>query len=397
MKKVVVLSLFTGLFLAACSGGESSSEASGALNYELRIVDSVQVDILSNGLNILDVNDQTGELLAIQSEPPIAYRLSAKGEVLSTMKRPGDDPEAVGGLLLSGEFFEDGIALIGRRYIKTYDRNFSLEKSLRMPYVPDGMLYTGFNHLFEISTEKGNQLISFSGGPQTEFTDRDKEFYQEYNLVDLVDPALVSNSNNGFSKEQNAELFKPIGRIEPGSRFLNGKAFYFLRHVFDVKNEKLIYAFEKDTILYELDLPTGKLNKATRIPFDEFILNDGFSLGAAGFKEQNKPRDTAGQIYRVFQTQGFTVIVYASGIKRSELMAIPEDQRNTREWEINYKKHLILKDGERVNTDLRLPEKMSYFNMADSEGYLWAHQNLDLLDNEPDFITFYKLKVVPVE
>jgi hypothetical protein len=35
--------------------------------------------------------------------------------------------------------------------------------------------------------------------------------------------------------------------------------------------------------------------------------------------------------------------------------------------------------------------------MADNEGFLWAHQDISKLEEEPDLITFYKLKVVEVK
>ena len=85
-------------------------------------------------------------------------------------------------------------------------------------------------------------------------------------------------------------------------------------------------------------------------------------------------------------------------MKLSDIRAIPEGpDKSGQIRKIDYNKYLILKDGERVNANLRLPEKISYFDMADNEGYLWAHQNVNILDEEPDLITFYKLKVVPVE
>jgi hypothetical protein len=63
---------------------------------------------------------------------------------------------------------------------------------------------------------------------------------------------------------------------------------------------------------------------------------------------------------------------------------------------VNYTKHLIIKNGKRMNNELRLPEKISYIDLADNNGFLWAHQDISNLEEEPEFITFYKLKVVEV-
>lgn len=397
MKKVVVLSLILGFFVVSCSS-KSSEENTGPLQYELAIVDSVQVDMFSNGLNISDVDVETGQLLAIQSDPPVAYLLSAEGQVLETMKRPADDPQAVGQYILCGSFFEDGIALMGVMRIKTYDRAFNLRKSMKFPYASSGMIYLGSNHLFEYRSQNDNLLVAYPGGPHTELPSIQEEFYKEFTIVDIVDPNAAGGDDTRLAVEGNAEVFRPIGKLEPGSRYLNGKAYYFLQPIFDVKGDQFIYAFKTDTTLYERELPNGELTAQYKIPFDNFVLVDGNTMGPKGIEEQYEPRDRTGQVKHVYSANEFTVVVYSSGMKLSDIRAIPEGpDKSGQIRKIDYNKYLILKDGERVNANLRLPEKISYFDMADNEGYLWAHQNVNILDEEPDLITFYKLKVVPVE
>lgn len=390
---VLLFILFT-----ACGSKKESSASIIAENYALAIVDSVQVSLLTSGLSLVDVHDDNGNLLAIQSDPPKAYVISPEGKILSTMDHPGQDPQAVGNYILSGEFYEDGIALMGQMRLKTYDSNFNLRKSLRPNYDQSGMIYMGFNHLFEFNGPQHKQLVAFFGGAQTTYHSSKPEYYDEFNLVDVVDPYLAGESM-GLEGSADKVIFKPFGEFTADSRYKKGKAFYFLRPLFDVKNDQLIYTIGNDTSLYKRSLPDGEIIEAYSIPFDKFILFDGYTMGPAGFKEQGKPGDRSGRIEKVYHVDGFDIIVYNSGMKMSEVNLLDKTAPDFRDQlrKVDYTKHLILQNGMRVNKELRLPEKVYYFDMSDNQGNLWAHKDVSDLEEEPDFVTFYKLRIVPSE
>lgn len=122
-------------------------------------------------------------------------------------------------------------------------------------------------------------------------------------------------------------------------------------------------------------------------------------MGLAGLQEQGKPGDRSGRIDKVFHANGYEIIVYTSGMKMSELNLLDKSAPDIRDQlnKIDYMKHLIIKDGKRVNQELRIPNKVSYFGMADNQGNLWAHKDVSDLDEEPQFVTFYKLRVVPTQ
>lgn len=393
-KQVIFLLLIISIW--SCDKEKGQTATQSAEFYKLAIVDSIQVDLFTSGISIMDVHDKTGNLLAIQSSPPIAYLLSPTGEILKKMERSGQDPQAVGNYILSGEFYEDGIALMGQMRLKTYDIDFNIRKSLIPTYDQSGMIYMGFNHLFEFDGPKNKQLVAFFGGPQTELHSSKKEYYQAYNIVDVVDPYLLDES---LTREENSEnVFKPTGELTAASRYsLADKAFYFMKPLFDVKESELIYAFKDDTTLFKRSLPTGDITEQYTIPFDKFILFQGLSLGKSGFAQQNQPRDRSGSIEKVYQMDDFHIIVYHSGMKMSEMLAFDRSSPDFQSQlsKINYKKHLILKDGRKVNIDLKLPKQVSYFHLADNSGYLWASKDVTDLEEEPEFVTFYKLKVTP--
>ena len=399
MKKYLLyfsLLFILGISVSCSESSERTSDVAAA--YELKIVDSVQVNLLSSGLNIADVKDETGEILAYQTRPPVAYILNPEGKVLKTMDRPSADPQAVGDYLLSGEFYEDGIALMGRTQVKTYDMDFNFRKSTKAHINYSGMIHMGLNQVFEIKGKDHNRLLAYMG-PETDLGAHLPEFYKEFKVATIVDPHLAGEENL-TPENLDKEVYKPIGGLTDDSRYVStGKAFYFMKPVIDVRENMLYYAYEDDTSLFTVSLPSGELVEKIRIPFDNFILFEGYTMGEAGFKEQMEPRDWSGKISKLYKVGDFEVLIYSSGIKLKDVQALDPDSPDFREKisKANPQKHLILKNGVRMNSNLSLPEKITYFDMADNEGFLWAHQDISKLEEEPDLITFYKLKVVEVK
>jgi len=153
-----------------------ADRSTGFLEARLEIVDSIQVDLMVSYLTLMDIREKTGEMLVLKHSSPGAYVLSPEGRILHTMDRPEDDPQAVGNEILAAEFFEDGIALMGSRVIKTYDSAFNLRKTFKVPYGPGGMMFSGYNHLQE-ATVGGDKYLTAFYGAQTDFPSHTPEYY----------------------------------------------------------------------------------------------------------------------------------------------------------------------------------------------------------------------------
>ena len=102
--KFILCSLLASLLAACGSNSEKLSEASTSENYQLAIVDSVKVDILTSGSSVIDVHPETGEILLIQSQPPKFWIISPEGEVKKEWEKSGNGPDEIGQYLLSAEF-----------------------------------------------------------------------------------------------------------------------------------------------------------------------------------------------------------------------------------------------------------------------------------------------------
>lgn len=379
------------LALVFSCGGNSNSEGTKeqVSSYKLEIVDSVQVDIIGSGLSLVDIHSESGDLLVIQPEPPKLWIISLEGEIKETWSKIGDGPDEIGPLLSSAEFFGEGVAMMGRLVVKTFDKDFKVLGSFRPDFNPSSMGYLGFNHLQEYRGESSSQLITFFGKPQTDEHWDTRKYYDEYNTVDILDP---SKGN-----------YKPLGKLERNNRFVvSGRSYYYIKPTFDVKRNSLIYAYNWDTVLYKRKLPEGELISSTPIPFDEFYLEKGWTMGKAR-QEMNSgnvaPRDRSGTVDRVFQADDFDVVFYRSGLplERIQDVTLTGIDKNRELIRLDYAKYLVLKEGKRLNTDLKMIEKSQLPAVADNEGNLWSMQNVNALNSEPDLVTFYKLKIVPDE
>ena len=60
---------------------------------------------------------------------------------------------------------------------------------------------------------------------------------------------------------------------------------------------------------------------------------------------------------------------------------------------VNFKKYLVIKDGQRVNSDLKLDPRVFYLEFVDDDGIFYGMQDTRVTEEEPEFYTIYKLKI----
>lgn len=337
----------------------------------------------------------------IQPNPPKLWIVSQEGRIKTTWDKNGDGPDEIGSHLLSAEFFGEGVAMMGYMQLKIFDKNFNAIGSYKPEFSLQGMVYLGFNHLMSFNRGGDEQLVTFFGGPQTDKHWDSPEYYDEYNAVDVINPQLEGEIETEAGVAKN--VFKPIGGFTEDSQFKNsGRSYMYIKPIFDVQGNELTYAFDRDTVLYKRELPSGELVSSTSIPFDQFFITKGWTMGSAVAEMNSRnisPRDKGGSIERVFYSNGFYLVFYRSGLPLETIQAIMLEgaEKAKEEYRLDYSKHLILKNGERMNKDLRTVEKINAPSVADNKGFIWAKQNVNVLDSEPDLVTFYKLKIVEVE
>jgi hypothetical protein len=388
--KLIFGTLLSIWLLAACGGSTVEQTLDIRTKYDLAIVDSILVkDVLINYPMIGSVNPQSGNLLISSielsySDEPKLWEISPQGSLIRTIDLSPEGPSGVG-MILSYEYFEDGYSLLGYNKLAVMDAELEAKILMDLPPASTSTIYSGINHLKSIKTPLGEQLLYFHG-PLTTALISQPEYYRDWHFLSLVNTDELK--------------VEPFGRLHPESKFNQGRAYYGMLSKFDVAGDKLKAVVDTDTVLYTFDA-NGNIISHHGIPFDKFIVEKGYTMGPTGFKEQNDPRDEAGNISSLLHVDGFDIIQYTSGLTYAAFTDIVgvnrENYDRVRLRQANPNKTIILKEGQLVSDYLTLPERIFELSHASPDGYLWATQNTAALEEEPDGLVLYKVAILPVK
>jgi len=377
---ICLLLLSLGLWACNTDSGSDPSKTSEQ-RFILALLDSVEVPIMAGYVSILAAHPSDGRLLlqTHQGDGTI-YDISADGEVLQVFEYPKEGPVSVGAMLMSATYFEDGYALMGVGYVGIYDAEFSPIKILRLPMSSGGMIYIGANHLQNIEVD-GKPKLLIMYGPDTQESKITAAYYEEYNMLTLFDPET--------------ESFQAYGRFHEGSKFRAGRTYFFLRPFYQAIGNRTKVIMDSDTVMYTFDAQGQEIDRHL-IPFDKFLPFRGYTLGEQAYEEQRERREIQGTIVSFWHTQGLDVVQYTSGVSRAELDQLAprlETEGRSLFTEVDPTKMVILKDGQAVSEVLKLPKQVYTLGMVDRKGNFWATQNVDALEEEPEFVTLYKLRI----
>lgn len=373
--------LLFGFCLVLFSCGKKNSTDSDSLDYELEIVDSIQISTLE-GLELMDIHPEKDLFLfSISASNAPMLTTNSKGEILHRFDVPKDAPTGFGGITSGGIFMGDTILIQGPRGVYFYDLEFNFLKGLKRTYPPKGMIYSGFDHVRLADTYAGPALISFSGSPQTDFPPNRKEYYEGYNAMDLI--------------PLSSEEFLPILPLHPESRFAkSGEAFNFISITFSLSGSQLTFSHQNDTLLYDVDLLNPELTqKSVGIPFDNFVMKKGFPYG--GQEDYSSPADYAGQVANIYKVGDVDLIMYYSGIKKENLppTSLSREEFRKETNRMNPEKWIIRNSKDQFS----LPKSSSRkyrISRVDSQGRIWAMQDVYSLEEEPEVVTVYQIKLI---
>ena len=368
------------IFVWGCGAPEEKRNID-SLTWELEIVDSIQIATLED-LELMSVQAEKDLFLfSVFGKSTQMILTNSSGEILRRLDVPKDAPNGFGGLCAGAIFMGDTIIIQGRQGVYLYDLEFNFLKGLKRPYPLHGMFYSGFDHLYFAETSAGSSLVSFSGNPQTDFPPNQKGYYENYNAFDLI--------------PLGTEEFKPTAPLHPDSRYLkSGEAFNFISLTFSVAENELTFAHQADTMLYDVDLKDPQLaQKAMRIPFDKFVLKSGFPYGSE--EDYTSVEDIGGNIANLLKVGDLDLITYYSGLKRENFPSL-DLGREAYQREIaqmNPQKWIVRNSKDQFSEPKLLPKKHRIVRV-DIQNRIWAMQNVNELEEEPEVITLYQLKLV---
>jgi hypothetical protein len=346
MKKINALFTCSILLSFACSSPkeESENQLTNSNEWELQIVDSIQVDYLGQ-LVLLAIHPDGNHFLFGNSSNNHLVLTDGKGDIITTYEEPADAPTSVGALTTSATFLGDQVITTGNNRLAVYDLKLQFLKSLKFPPIGRGIQ--------PISLQGENELLGFIGGPQNDLPSNQPEYYSQYNLFELIN--------------LDQEAFSPLVPFHEKSRFLTGEAFDFLSPKFQVDGSKVSFVYSNDSLIYSYDLAVGQSSfTAQSIPFDKFLLNAGYPM--KGGPDYETKTDREGGIWSFFKIGENHLMTYTSGIEMENLpdMTQEEDVIIKEFGRLNPLKWLVLNENGESSRPQPVSEKFR-LNRQDSQ------------------------------
>src|SRR5690554_3045010 len=103
-----------------------------------------------------------------------------------------------------------------------------------------------------------------------------------------IHPNIMKFQCDGSRPYRNRRIYSP-GKTSTGQPVSQRQGTLFLKPEFHTVDSMLYYAFTNDTILHTMDLNMREIIRTTPIPFDEFILFNGYTMGPPSIAEQSDP------------------------------------------------------------------------------------------------------------
>ena len=372
VRNILVLILVS---VYACTDGDKVSKSSSDSNeWELVILDSIQVDYL-DGIREGVFSNGIGLIKATSNNTLIKF--DSLGNILVKKEFPKEGPGSVMFLetLLAhnGEYF--GTSSFSDIY--HFDTNLNIKGRLEMPFI--GESRGGAYNRKNIAVWKEKILLWYPG--RNGISPYIDHFYRDYPLLELYDPKTKTS--------------KSVVRTPLTSKF-SGDAFFGRPNInFTIENDSLYLTFSNEPILHVYAMGDSILwERSIDMKPTDFKLIPGQKTPVT-YQEFTKMYEA--RIHGIYSDPNHVIVAYNGGIDgdtfvHNNLMERENFPRHP-EFLKNYLK--IYRHGYGWSNELLIPSKIKIIlNIESVEKPFYALRNDDFIGEEQDFITFYKLQLV---
>jgi hypothetical protein len=374
-KKYILFSFLLGLLFACGEKNESSVEQETSNEWELVILDSIQVDYLGSVSGGEFLNGK-GVISDFKSNTRVEF--DDTGKILYQKTYPIEGPDKVyypsqlrynkEGVLYAASFIS---------WLYEFNPDLSLKKEIKLSFLSESKDGGGF--LRNLAIWK-NFIIAWYPGrdganPYGPF------FFRDHYLLEKINPATGDS--------------EPIIRIPENSRYASDKYFERPWVQFGVTGDYLFLTLSNEPKVHTYDMSQGgKFINTVDFKPSKF-LDNGEHSEKYQYINGSKMRD--GEIRQFFSTPEGNIVLFSEGINE-EIFA--ENELNTRE---NFRKQddfqkLFIKIVQRDSTlsnEIEITQRIGrILNIESVSKPFYALRNDEYLGEEQDYITFYKLQLV---
>jgi hypothetical protein len=376
MKNQLILLTALAVILFSCGENDKSSlEKENSNEWELVILDSIQVDFLgeiwmgtfANGKGI--VKDITSQAV---------LQFDSTGKILVNKIFPKDGPEKVDWFeSLKVDKRDEVYASTSFNNIYHFDPSLNLIETMEMPFL--GEARGGLRNVRNLEKWKNKLLLWYPGrdgiSPYIDY------FHRDYPLLEVFDLSTKTSS--------------PLINTPPTSKFSTAEFFNRPYVQFTIESDSLYLTFSNEELIHIYTLPDGKWIRSMSFQPSDFKLHSGQKKPVT--YEQMMTMSEA-VITGVYSDQKHVILTYKGGINsdtfvQNELMERKNFYRYP-EFNKNYLKVYSIDQGMWSN-EVEIPAKIELIlNIESTDRSIYALRDDDYLGEEQDYITFYKLQLI---
>ena len=374
IRKYLLLVFLVSVF--SCSSSETKNEYTEGLSneWELKILDSIQVDYLgtvdggdfNNGAGVI-FNFKENKLIKFDETGKILYEETYPKEGPGKIQYPTQIKILDDGSIIAASF-------VGWLYEMNEDLTFKREIKLEFPTeAKDG------GGLLKNLDFWNGKIISFYPG-RDGANPYDPHFFRDHFLLEKIDPET--------------ETSEPIIRIPNTSRYSTDKYYErpFLQFVI-LKNH-LYLTLENEPMVHVYDLSQNNEFLHTFNFEPSKFLDNGEHSKPYEYISRNKMRDAS--IEQFFPTEEGIFVFYTEGI--SEEIYQQNDLKDPKNFPLhkNFQRQIIkiINPDSTLSNEIDVPYTIGrILNIKSLSEPFYALRNDEYLGEEQEYITFYKLQL----
>jgi hypothetical protein len=376
MKKQLLISAALSVILFACEKQDKSSlEKESSNEWELVILDSIQVDYLGRA-DGGEFRNGKGVIFNFQENKLIEF--DQTGKILHEVAYPKDGPGKVyyptqlryneNGQLFAASFIS---------WLYELNPDLSLAKEIKLSFLSEAKDGGGLNRNLDFWEDF---LIAWYPG-RDGANPFDPFFFRDHFLLEKISPS-TGNS-------------EPIIRIPNNSRYASDKYYERPRLQFGITGEILYLTLSNESKVHSYDMAQGgKFINTIDFKPSKF-LDNGEHSEKYQYISGSKMLD--GKIRQLFTTEKGTIVIFTEGIDEDIFtqneLKLPENFPKYKDFQNQILK--IIFPNSSLSNEIIVPYRIGrIMNIEQLDQPFFALRDDEFLGEEQDYITFYKLQLI---
>lgn len=381
---LVILFFIVAGFISCESEKDQESNRSKAQNFEAIVVDSLMVDWLSE-LKLMDYNEATGEFLVEDQTDRQLMIVDDQGEIVLRFNPHIESPNYVGDFDHGWIFFgEEQLMCYSNYYFHLFDKEGNRIKRFEYPVEVSSIWKLDYDPqlMFNYQLNDEQKFVAMITGPKG----------PRYNTQAFQDSVQMVYSIDVDKEEGFPIMDKPNDLVYRTLGAFVDRGWPYMRNY---EGSKFAQIYSVDDYIYFWDAESNQLLNKVEIP-EEFKPNfETIPFGST--EEPDRLRINA----NIYNTKDYVILQSLDRIPESVMKQI---MRESRWWEGEALKeagkkyvasnHLVFNEEGFLGKLTYNIGKYQYYKISTKSDFMWFQRTYD---DERDYRTFLKVKIVPAE